>query len=100
MNCDCSGYDGDGPSVYSSYDRKARKEHKCSECKGIIKKGEKYHYISGLWNGEWSEFKICIPCNNIARDFCPGGYDLGQLRFTIKECLDIDYLSNYQDDKD
>jgi hypothetical protein len=45
--------------------RKARKEHKCTECGSVIKKGEEYEYISGMWDGTWDFFKTCQDCIDI-----------------------------------
>ena len=42
--------------------RKARKAHTCYECKGLIPVGGKYHMYTGLHEGEWYSYKICIPC--------------------------------------
>jgi len=54
--------DTDLPSVFSDTVRKARREHKCCECQGIIKPGEKYHIFKGCWEGKWDEFKTCLDC--------------------------------------
>lgn len=51
------------PSVYACDHRKARKEHKCCECHGVIAVGEKYHNHHGIWNGQGDTFKVCEECN-------------------------------------
>lgn len=56
------GCDGDGPSAFWETTRKARKRHKCSECRGWIEIGEAYAYIRGIWDGEASSFKQCSDC--------------------------------------
>lgn len=42
---------------------KARKTNKCCECRGTIEKGEVYHAHSGLGDGQWWNFKVCIDCD-------------------------------------
>jgi len=53
------------PDVFESWTPKARKEHTCCECGGVIQKGEVYSLCSGLWDGSWSSFKQCIECNSL-----------------------------------
>lgn len=60
-------YDAESPSAYSYTFRKARKDHRCHECRGTIKKGEKYHYHSGIWDGPCS-YKICVDCESLRND--------------------------------
>lgn len=45
---------------------KARKIHKCCECRGAIQLGEKYHKFSGVWNGDFDTFKRCLDCHALA----------------------------------
>jgi len=53
------------PSAFNSITRKARKEHKCCECGVEIKKGDKYRYSSGIWDGEPDSYKQCSDCHEI-----------------------------------
>lgn len=41
---------------------KARKSHRCGECRRMIEVGEHYSYTSGLYDGSWSEFHQCEQC--------------------------------------
>jgi hypothetical protein len=50
------------PSAIIQTTPRARKEHKCCECRGIIHPGEKYHRTWGVWNAEVSTFKTCNEC--------------------------------------
>ena len=50
------------PTLYNTYTYKAKKEHKCCECRGKICVGEKYHSIFGIWEGEPYQFKTCSDC--------------------------------------
>lgn len=66
MTCDLD--DDDIARLYKSQMRTARKEHKCSECRGPILKGENYEYVSGLWQSSFRTFKTCDRCLDI-RDY-------------------------------
>jgi len=76
-SCSCVNvYSGDydGPSVCSINIVKARKEHKCCECRRIINRGEQYERTKGLWDGTWSKYNMCIDCASVVRAFfCDGG---------------------------
>jgi hypothetical protein len=50
------------PSCYRHDQRKARKEHKCCECEGVIWKGEVYHFHHGVWDGVAASYKVCSDC--------------------------------------
>lgn len=55
-------YNAEGPDAYKESWRKANKEHKCCACGEAIRKGDRYHYVSGIWDGEPSWFKHCARC--------------------------------------
>lgn len=59
-SCDC--YDYDPPSVFRAETPRARKDYKCCECNAVIRKGEKYLYIFGVWEGDASSFRMCALC--------------------------------------
>lgn len=50
------------PQAYRRTGRRARKEHRCCECLGTIRKGEAYTYHSGIWDNRPDSFKICSDC--------------------------------------
>ena len=56
------------PDCYGCDMRKARKDHKCCECHGTIKRGEKYHYHHGVWCGEAASYKVCTDCEMLRTD--------------------------------
>jgi hypothetical protein len=58
--CSC---DGDGPSVMWDSRPKAKKRHRCSECRGWIEPGEVYWRVRGVWDGEPSTFAMCSDCD-------------------------------------
>lgn len=86
-SCDC---DLDYPDVYRERDRRARKGHRCSDCSGVISKGEVYTVISGLWDGSWSSYKRCQDCTTVLCDIgkLAGGCDcvpMGELYGYLSE---------------
>jgi hypothetical protein len=56
------GCDVDAPSCYREEERTARLAHRCCECTGEIKPGDRYQYASGVWDGAPSSFKTCLLC--------------------------------------
>lgn len=67
-SCSCD-FNGDcPPEVYNKTFRKARKEHRCTECGDWIKKGERYEHVAACYEGSWNEYKTCLPCVGIAND--------------------------------
>lgn len=58
----CYYGEGDLPTVSTTAWRKARKAHRCCECKDLIRPGERYEHATGLWEGEWSTYKTCEDC--------------------------------------
>lgn len=50
------------PSVYTQLRPKARKQHKCCECAGIIQPGETYELYKGIWDGKADQYKTCADC--------------------------------------
>jgi len=63
-NCYC---DDNSPEFYSVRTVTARKPHRCDECRKVaIAPGEKYEYVSGLWDGNFNYFKTCHACKDLA----------------------------------
>ena len=62
--CDCDFYNG--PDVFHEITRRARKRHRCGECRGLIAPGCHYYESRGLWDGEWGTHKTCGSCYVIA----------------------------------
>jgi hypothetical protein len=50
------------PQAFRSYQRKARRKHRCCECLGWIRKGEIYTYCSGIWDNHPASYKTCPDC--------------------------------------
>lgn len=56
------------PSVYGCDHPKARKQHQCCECRGIIPIGETYNKHHGIWDGSADTFKVCVDCDNLREE--------------------------------
>ena len=78
MECDCTVFadvENQNTHMFSEAEsRKARKEHKCSECGRIIITGEQYIYDSGVWEGEVGTYKTCQDCKSIRDVFFRDGW--------------------------
>lgn len=79
------------PELYNDAQRKARKMHRCIECDSPIEKGEKYHDISGKWDGQFESVKIHNDCYEFAEmlndDYPDVEWEFGNLSETIEYCL-------------
>ena len=53
------------PDCYTERKVKARKKHRCCECRSEIAPGEHYVAFSGIWDGECSRYKTCLLCNSL-----------------------------------
>jgi len=97
MECGCGDdscdYDGEQASVFEERIRTARKEHRCGECKRTIRKGERYHYASGCWEGSWDHHKTCKQCVAIAKEYLCDCYTFGNLRNDIWIYLGVDIIT-------
>lgn len=49
------------PKCFTKSQPKARKRHRCCECRGWIEPGEKYHVFSGVWDSPGT-YKTCADC--------------------------------------
>lgn len=47
-------------------DRKARKDHRCDLCGGIIKKGEVYEWSKSIYDGTFYEWSNHINCGKVS----------------------------------
>lgn len=85
MSCDL-----EQPSCYREIRRRARNIHRCGDCKGEIKQGEFYLYISGIWEGTPENYKRCPDCQHIR---CEIKKETGD-----EACLGIDALRTWLED--
>ena len=70
----------DLPDVCTISTPKARKPHKCCECKKEINIVDFYENVKGKWNGSFDEFKTCMRCVAIRSDYISSecGYDVDE----------------------
>lgn len=93
ISCDCSIDASDSsPDIYNESYKVARKQHTCYECHRTIEPKEKYHSVTGLWDGAWSTFKTCLGCSRIRKRFCPHGFRFGDLAEQIEDCIGFNYV--------
>lgn len=95
LDCDC-----DYSAVWDERKLRARKEHRCSECHGTIKRGETYTRIASLYDGRWTTIRRCEDCSVILCDLgrlttggchCYTGGDLmADLHEHAWECRTVD----------
>ena len=81
--------------------RKASKEHRCYECKGIIRRGEIYEIESGIDDGPFA-YKMCAQCRVMFDDAnrrCwqndGEGLPFGELHQDVFESRDVDLMAAY-----
>lgn len=88
--------DFDPPSAYREVHRTARKPHRCEDCRATIAPGDRYLYISGVWDGRGDSFRRCAECSAIAEAARDAGCvtSIGGVREEAPEAL----LSGYHDD--
>lgn len=83
-------YYGDPAEVFKVSVRKARKDHRCTECSGRIPARSTYTYISCISEGSASSFKchtVCYDLNEaIGNEMCGGSFVVGgELFESIRE---------------
>lgn len=95
-SCSClCDYDG-AFEVFYETKRKARKDHKCYECRQTIQKGDVYQWTKALLEGEWEVYRFCLPCWQIRVDYCYCA-PFGELIEHIWELLDVNYITGEVD---
>lgn len=65
MTYDSCSCDYDAPEFCDVTTVKARKQHKCYECRGPIKPCESYERTAGKWDGDFCTFKTCELCSEL-----------------------------------
>lgn len=87
--CEC---DYEMPEAFRQSDVKAKKFHRCDECRGWIAPGEKYRKSFGVWDGDARSYKTCFDCLDFVEwaeeqsgdDIC---YSFGNMIHDIGDCL-------------
>jgi hypothetical protein len=44
-----------------------RKDHMCIGCMGKIAKGERHYHYTGVWEGDWQNWRLHTRCEEISR---------------------------------
>jgi|SRR6478735_681589 len=83
--CPLQGSDDGRPDCSDTIIRRARKEHRCCECRKPIMKGQRYELISGVWEGRPDSYKTCLPCVEIRDHFACEGWIFGQVWSDLRE---------------
>lgn len=74
---------------------KARKDHKCEECRAVIPVGQKYQKIVGKVDGDFTETKTCLMCAEIREVFACGEITvLGELWEDFRNAEVFDRLNH------
>lgn len=80
MECECIEVDHDGfAELLAIEERRAKKQHKCTECKKIIKPKETYTYEKTMYDGDTEEWKTCLDCLSVREAFFCHGFILGEI---------------------
>lgn len=79
----------DAPERWWGSWRKARQPHECEECRGTIRKGERYLDARSLHEGEFYHYRLCRPCNELGEAVASvdGAYVAGEIRETAAELI-------------
>lgn len=65
--------DGEFPVELDRSWRKARKEHRCFACLETIRKGDRYHHVAQVYDGEFATFAHCVRCMSIIKALWAAG---------------------------
>lgn len=91
MTYDCY-CDYDQPEFCNISTVKARKEHKCEECRATIQPGDKYKRTVGKWEGDLLTFATCGLCDELQQwasisvpCFC---WAYGELHEEVRDMVD------------
>lgn len=82
--------DYDPAKVYNMATVKAAKPHTCTECGGVIPKGERHELVKALSEGEWWGGRTCPDCVALRCDITRTyGDGCGWLHGGMREQLDL-----------
>ena len=67
--------DDDQVEFHNATVQTARKSHTCCECGREILPSERYEYVVGVWDGDFTIYKTCFDCLSIRNEFfCEGWF--------------------------
>ena len=87
-DCPCLIHESDDlnfPTLVTEKIQRARKQYACTECREPIPPGERYEYVKGRWEGEWSTFRTCLGCFDVRKTLLCGGWTYGELWNDLSE---------------
>ncbi|RLI66868.1 MAG: hypothetical protein DRO67_00400 [Candidatus Asgardarchaeum californiense] len=89
MDCACTVevYIDDHCESLSNKFVKARKEHKCTECRRVIAIGEEYFREVTSYENSISTYKTCEDCYSIRQVFFSSGWCYGEVRENMEEFI-------------
>ena len=88
MECACIYVDIDGSvTLLSEKEVKARKEHKCAECREVIPAMAHYWREVYVYDGDLTDHKTCSVCKSIRDVFFCDGWAYGGIREGLEEHL-------------
>ena len=85
MECACLYNEGEPIQMHHVETRKARREHRCCECREPIAVGQSYEYVSGKFEGDFFRQRTCLLCVEIAKALYCEGRVYGLLWLDIEE---------------
>ncbi len=71
--------------ILSSRTLKANKEHRCGECRCVIRPGESYRAENTVFEKEFTVYKTCLTCFRIRESLFSCGHYWGQVWEAIHE---------------
>lgn len=94
------------PAVYCHDRPKARREHRCLECRGVIVVGEMYNLHHGIFDGEPFNYKTCDDCEALRSDidkdipFVEERVAFGYLYEHVFESREVEWMKRYLQTKE
>ena len=77
---------------------KARKAHRCVECKETIQPGHLYERAFAIGDGRCETTKTCARCANIRDEYFWCGWMTGGLVEDFRDCFGFDYRDGLPSD--
>lgn len=79
-DCGCIYVDVDEEAaLYRSKMQRARKVHRCDECRRPIVRGEEYEHTTICFEGCWNRHKTCVDCVSIRKAFFCHGWEFNRI---------------------
>lgn len=92
MSNSCMYSEGESVEMLRMTNPMAIKDHVCSECGGIIKRGEKYKKFAYKFDGTFEVTKRCNACDEISKVLFCNGATLDGMKYDLEDAANDDYL--------